>query len=174
MDVGPNTAGPAGPSLETLWSNYRQWFGEAGERYQRDIERISRMPGLSEEGVQTALTERRTEYEGELESLRQGPTYGALERYYAQVAPAEARVEALTGRPAQAAGILTTSPARGMLGPAPETPSLEEYFTARYGGPEDGPEETIAETEERTRAPRGGSELDFAALGPRRPWWAIA
>lgn len=111
-----------------LWQNYSQWVGEAGERYQRDVERFERMPGMGEEARARALTERQTAYEDELAGLRRGSTYRQLRKEF------ERRGDG---------GDLETYYGRefGEYQPSTETPMETEAGTAERprGGPETMP-----------------------------------
>ena len=126
-----------------LWQNYSQWVGEAGERYQRDVERFERMPGLGEEARARALGERETAYQDELAGLRRGSTYRQLQTRYAEK-DRGGTLEQYYGRK------------YGEYQPNTDTAMPAETEAGRDRGPGEG-----------------AASPNIAGLGPRRPWWAL-
>lgn len=142
---GSRSAPKPKPDFRGLWENYRQWIGEAGERYERDVERIGRMPGLGEEARTSELETRRGAYEEELAGFRRGSTYRQLRQEYRDRGSRGSLEDYFGGK-------------YGQYQPAePAAAGVEAAETAGA----------------RPRGSGVGTEADVAGLGAVRPWWAL-
>lgn len=172
--TAPDTGSAGGPDLGALWRSYSQWTTEAGERYQSDIDRINRIPGLSDEGRATETQKRSQAYQEELSGLREGPTWQALSGYFDTM---KARYSKATPEQFESARMLPKL--RDIVSGFREAETPEDYYRAQYGdyvapGSEQDAAGPASAMDSQIRQPGAeGTDAAVAGLGPRRPWWAL-
>jgi len=132
------------PDYGALWGNYRQWTGDAQQRYDTDMTRLRTLSGTSAATKEAAIAEREADYQKELQGFQQGATGQTLTKGW-QEAGGQGSMEEYYG---------------GQFG---------GYTPPKAGGQEGATSRAAA----ASMNPMGSDAAPIAGLGEQRKWWAL-